>query len=200
MKSLGFCLVIGVSLAIGFSRFACAEKTTHPLCDHARAQIGVTVSYDPEYRKLDYPNGDVPQETGVCTDVVIRAFRKMGFDLQKLVHEDMAANFKKYPAQWGLKKPDKNIDHRRVPNLQTYFKRQGWDLPITDKASDYLPGDIVTWFLSGNSVPHIGIVSDKSSLLGTPLIIHNIGGGTQEHDCLFRYKITGHYRPQLLKK
>ena len=159
----------------------------------ARSQIGVTTSYDPAYRKIDYPNGDVPKETGVCSDVVVRALRIQGVDLQKNVHEDMATNFDAYPKNWGLKKPDKNIDHRRVPNLKTYFRRQGLSQPITEKPSDFSAGDIVAWDL-GKGVTHIGIVSENKSATGTPLIIHNIGRGAKEDDILFGYKIIGHYR------
>lgn len=164
----------------------------------ARRQIGVTVSYDPSYVSLKYPGGDVPMDRGVCTDVVIRAMRLLYLDLQKEVHEDMKKNFSAYPSKknWGLKKPDKNIDHRRVPNLRTFFTRKGWQVPITDNAADYLPGDIVTCTLGGK-LPHIMIVSDRQSEDGTPLIIHNIGDGTQEEDLLFAFPINGHFRPQL---
>jgi len=160
----------------------------------ARRQIGVTVSYDPAYRKLGYPGGDVPRTSGVCTDVIIRALRDARkVDLQKLVHEDMKGSFAKYPQNWGLKKPDANIDHRRVPNLQYYFKRKGWSLKATKTASDYEPGDFVTVIVGGR-LPHIMIVSDKKAADGTPLVIHNIGSGTKEEDCLFAYPLTGHYR------
>lgn len=165
------------------------------LAEAARKQIGVTTSYDPAYRKLTYPGGDVPNHTGVCSDVVIRALRTQGVDLQKAVHEDMTANFGRYPKNWGLKKPDRNIDHRRVPNLATWFQRQGWSLPATTRPADYAPGDIVTWDLPGG-LKHIGIVSDKKSAAGTPLIIHNIGAGTVEEDTLTAWKITGHFRAQ----
>ena len=164
----------------------------------ARKQIGVTVSYDPAYVRLPYPGGDVPASRGVCTDVVIRALRTQRIDLQQRVHEDMRAHFAKYPQKWGLRGPDSNIDHRRVPNLQTWFERQGWSLPVTSRAADYRVGDLVTWMLPGN-LPHIGIVSDRRTMVrGTPLIIHNIGRGTREEDILFDHKITGHYRPVLL--
>ena len=152
------------------------------------------VTYDPSYFSIDYPNGDVPSDKGVCTDVVIRAYRKMGVDLQKEVHEDMKANFSLYPKIWGLKRPDKNIDHRRVPNLMTYFKRQGAEKPITKDASDYKPGDVVSWNLGG-AITHIGIVVNKKSSDGKRyLIVHNIGGGQVLEDCLFDYRIIGHYR------
>lgn len=162
----------------------------------ARSQIGVTTSYDGSYVSIAYPNGDVPKETGVCTDVVIRAFRPSGLDLQSAVHQDMKANFNVYPKMWGLKTTDKNIDHRRVPNLACYFKRQGWAQPITDKAENYKAGDIICWDLGGGN-PHIGIVSEQTSLTGTPLIIHNIGSGAKEDNCLFDFKITEHFRPKL---
>ena len=159
----------------------------------ARSQIGRTVSYDAAYRKLPYPGGDVPINTGVCTDVVVRALREQGIDLQKLVHEDMKRNFAAYPKKWGLKAPDANIDHRRVPNLMTFLQRQGAAQAVTNRVEQFRPGDIVSWDLS-SGVPHIGIVSDRRSAKGTPLIIHNIGRGTQEEDLLFGFKMTGHYR------
>ena len=162
----------------------------------ARKQIGVTISYDPAYVRLPYPGGDIPESRGVCTDVVIRALRTQRIDLQQRIHEDMRAHFAKYPQKWRLRGPDSNIDHRRVPNLQTWFERQGWSLPVTSRAADYRAGDLVTWMLPGN-LPHIGIVSDRKTMLGgTPLIVHNIGRGTREEDILFDHKITGHYRPK----
>ena len=152
------------------------------------------VTYDPSYFSIDYPNGDVPSDKGVCTDVVIRAYRKIGIDLQKEVHEDMKPNFSSYPKIWGLKSTDKNIDHRRVPNLMTFFKRRGAEKPISEKASDYKPGDIVCWNLGG-AITHIGIVVNKKSKDGKRnLIVHNIGGGQVLEDCLFDFKIIGHYR------
>jgi len=151
------------------------------------------VVYDPTYFNISYPNGDVPSDKGVCTDVVIRAYRKLGIDLQKEVHEDMKANFQKYPKNWGLKHPDKNIDHRRVPNLMVFFTRYGQVKPITDKPEDYSPGHIVCWNLGG-AVTHIGLVVNKKSADGKRyLIVHNIGGGQVLADCLFEYKIIGHY-------
>ncbi|WP_330441846.1 DUF1287 domain-containing protein [Flavobacterium sp. C4GT6] len=151
------------------------------------------VRYDPSYVKIKYPNGDVPAHTGVCTDVVIRAYRKLGIDLQKEVHEDMKANFSKYPKSWGLKSTDTNIDHRRVPNLQTFFTRKGEKLTVTQKGSDYKPGDLVTWMLGGN-LPHIGIVVNKKGKSGNYMIVHNIGSGQVLEDCLFDYSVSGHYR------
>lgn len=164
-----------------------------PLSQAARAQIGITTQYDGSYQTLAYPMGDVAPHTGVCTDVIIRALREQGIDLQKLVHEDMQKHFAQYPKIWGLKRPDRNIDHRRVPNLQTYFRRHAQSLPLSKQAADYQAGDIVTWRLPQN-LPHIGIVSERQAADGTPLIIHNIGSGTQEENILFQFEITGHYR------
>lgn len=154
------------------------------------------VTYDGSYIDIQYPEGDVPPNIGVCSDVVIRSYRKLGVDLQVLVHEDMKKNFGAYPAAriWGQSKPDTNIDHRRVPNLQTFFSRHGTSLEVSLDPGDYLPGDLVTWLLPGN-LPHIGIVSQKKSKDGKrPLIVHNIGAGPQLEDMLFTYEITGHYR------
>jgi len=157
-------------------------------------QIGVTVGYDPAYVVLDYPGGDVAPDVGVCTDVVIRALRKAyRVDLQKAVHEDMKRSFSMYPKNWGLRGTDRNIDHRRVLNLQTYFKRSGHSLPVTKDAKDYRPGDLVTCIVPPN-LPHIMIVSDGKGSDGVPLVIHNIGGGTREEDRLFDFKLVGHYR------
>jgi uncharacterized protein len=160
----------------------------------ARAQVGVTLIYDPSYQQIAYPMGDVPIARGVCSDVVIRAFRTLGVDLQQELHRDMKRHFAAYPKHWGLAKPDRNIDHRRVPNLATWFKRQGYALPVSQDAATYMPGDIVTWILGGGQ-PHIGIVSDRRSEDGArPLVIHNIGWGAREEDALFEYRITGHFR------
>ena len=164
------------------------------IIDGAVDQVGQTTGYDPSYQKLDYPNGDVPIETGVCSDVIVRAFRKGGIDLQKTVHEDMQSNFSVYPTKWGLKSPDANIDHRRVPNLMTYFSRKGKSLSTNTDSENFLPGDIVTWDL-GFGTDHVGIVSNvwyKPSQ--RYLIVHNIGAGAQMEDVLFAWKITGHYR------
>jgi uncharacterized protein len=174
--------------------FAQSNDKSTQLIAAARAQIGRTVTYDPAYVKLSYPGGDVPEERGVCTDVVIRAYREaFGIDLQKLVHEDMRKNFAAYPTRWGLKKPDRNIDHRRVPNLQTFFARKGAAMEISKVWPGYHAGDLVTMMLPGN-LPHIGIVSYEVSEKNIPLLIHNIGGGTQEENVLQRYEITGRYR------
>lgn len=157
--------------------------------------IDPSIVYDPSYTKIKYPGGDISEDKGVCTDVVIRTYRRLGIDLQQEVHEDMSNNFIKYPSKriWGLSSPDTNIDHRRVPNLQVFFSRKGQTLPISNKASDYHAGDIVTWDL-GKGMTHIGIVINKKSARGNPLIVHNIGSGQIAEDLLFRYKITGHYR------
>jgi uncharacterized protein len=160
----------------------------------ARLQTLDSVTYDGAYTRIAYPMGDVPKNRGVCTDVIIRAYRAIGIDLQALVHEDMRENFNLYPRLWGLRKPDANIDHRRVPNLQRFLERQQSKLPIARTGDGYQAGDLVTWMLPGN-LPHIGIVSDRSAAVsGRPLVIHNIGRGPKEEDALFTYPITGHYR------
>ncbi|MBK8807075.1 MAG: DUF1287 domain-containing protein [Bacteroidales bacterium] len=152
------------------------------------------VEYDPAYFSIDYPNGDVPSNKGVCTDVIIRTYRKMGTDLQKEVHEDMKVNFSVYPNNWNLKKPDKNIDHRRVPNLMTFFSRHGEIKTLSSNPEDYIPGDIVCWNLGG-SLTHIGMVINKKSADEKRyLIVHNIGAGQVIEDCLLNFKIIGHYR------
>lgn len=179
-----FLLWTGPALAVSADQLVAAalERTRH------------TVVYDPAYRTIAYPMGDVPAATGVCTDEVIRAYRALGIDLQRLVHEDMRAAFQSYPGTWGLKRPDPNIDHRRVPNLRVFFARHGRSLPVTARGADYAPGDLVTWTLPGN-LPHIGMVTDRKSADGArPLIVHNIGAGPVLEDMLFDYEITGHYR------
>ncbi len=164
------------------------------LVDAALERIHHRVAYDGSYRKIGYPGGDVPDHIGVCTDVVIRTYRAIGIDLQKTVHEDMSRNFATYPQIWGIDRPDSNIDHRRVPNLQTFFSRNGTTLPKSNDPEDYAPGDLVTWMLPGN-LPHIGIVIDRRSIDGgRPLIVHNIGAGPKVGDVLFDFPITGHYR------
>ncbi|HEX3561105.1 MAG TPA: DUF1287 domain-containing protein [Pyrinomonadaceae bacterium] len=162
---------------------AAVERTSHQ------------VRYDASYFRISYPNGDVPAEVGVCTDEVIRAYRAVGVDLQREVHEDVERAFDSYPHKWGLKKTDANIDHRRVPNLMTFFERQGAQLPVTDDARDYKPGDLVTWDLN-SQMTHIGIVVNVPSDADANrlLIVHNIGAGPQMEDVLFNWKITGHYR------
>jgi uncharacterized protein YijF (DUF1287 family) len=161
----------------------------------ARAQLGVTVRYDPSYQRLAYPGGDVPLDRGVCTDVVIRAYRRIGIDLQEKVHKDMRLAWREYPhpEKWGLKSTDTNIDHRRVPNLDTFFRRHGTSLPLTGGPAEFHPGDIVVWMLPVG-LPHIGIVSDRMSPAGRPLVIHNIASGVKMDDVLFAFTITGHYR------
>jgi uncharacterized protein YijF (DUF1287 family) len=154
------------------------------------------VRYDGAYYPIDYPNGDVPKDVGVCTDVIIRSYRVLGVDLQRRVHEDMVAHFDAYPSRriWGLEATDRNIDHRRVPNLKVFFQRQGVSLAVTQSIADYLAGDLVTWRLPGG-LPHIGMVTNRRSVVtGNPLIVHNIGSGPRLEDRLFDYEITGHYR------
>ena len=164
------------------------------LADSALVLTKQRVMYDPAYFRIDYPNGDIPSNKGVCTDVVIRAYRKMGIDLQKEVHEDMKANFSKYPKNWGLTSTDRNIDHRRVPNLMMFFSRYGTVKKMSQESEDYLPGDIVCWNLGGG-ITHIGIVSKEKALYENRyFIVHNIGAGQVLEDCLFNYKIIGHYR------
>lgn len=162
------------------------------LLEGAYLQVGKTASYDGAYRVIPYPGGDVPIESGACTDVLVRAYRHAGIDLQVLVHEDMSRAFRAYPRLWGLSRPDRNIDHRRVPNLATFLRRHGVILPASHRAADYEPGDIVTWRLS-SGLPHIGIVSDRTSG-ASRLVVHNVGEGTKVEDALFQYEITGHYR------
>lgn len=174
-----------------------AVPISPPLVSAARAQVGVTRIYDPAYVELSYPGGDVPPDRGVCTDVVVRALRTQGLDLQQTMHEDMQAHFAEYPQQWGLTGPNANIDHRRVPNQMLWFQRQGWSRPASTQAADYAAGDIVAWKLNSGPL-HIGIVSDRKTTDGTPLVIHNIGNGTQEDDILFQHTIIGHYRARNL--
>ncbi len=153
------------------------------------------VRYDPAYVRIPYPGGDVPVDTGVCTDEIIRSYRSVGVDLQKEVHEDMVQNFDRYPRRWRwlLSRPDSNIDHRRVPNLMVFFSRKGESLPLSGRADDYKPGDLVTWDLGGG-VPHIGVVvNQKSSQSGRYMIVHNIGQGPRMEDVLFAWRVTGHY-------
>ena len=192
MKTL---IILTAWLVIVTGVNAAEEALSLRIVEAARQQIGVTTDYDPSYTKLKYPGGDVPLRTGVCSDVIVRSLRAVGIDLQKEVHEDMRKNFSVYPERWELKAPDKNIDHRRVPNLMRYLERHHvW---LQEKLTrpyvwTYAPGDIVAWDLGGG-VTHIGIVSDKKSG-DTPLIIHNIGSGTKEADILFKYQVIGHYR------
>jgi len=188
-------MIIGLTfLLLTFQSIASANADK--LVFQAKERLNHNITYDGRYIAIDYPNGDVPSNIGVCTDVIIRSYRGIGIDLQKLVHEDIKTHFSQYPSKriWGLSRPDKNIDHRRVPNLQTFFKRNGESLSISTDGADYLAGDVVSWILPGN-LPHIGIVSDEtSSTSGLPLIVHNIGSGPKMEDVLFTYTITGHYR------
>lgn len=166
------------------------------LSNAALSVIDPNVTYDPSYTRIKYPNGDVPKNKGVCTDVVIRAYRKLGIDLQKEVHEDLKANFLLYPnlKKWGLKKPDTNIDHRRVPNLEVFFGRKGKTLPLSENAEDYKTGELVTWMINGK-LPHIGIITHQKSRDGKrPMLVHNVGGGQVLEDCLFSYDIVGHFK------
>lgn len=177
---------------------ACAPPAAarQPLVEAARAQVGVTVAYDPAYRRLDYPGGDVPIDRGVCTDVIVRALRRLGIDLQARIHEDKRANPDAYPRRWRHQPADASIDHRRVPNQMAWFARQGWRLDPGTRGTGFAAGDIVAWDLGGG-VLHVGIVSDRRAPDGTPLVLHNIARGTREEDLLLRYRIIGHYRPRL---
>jgi len=189
-------ILIAVTLFLIAPRVDADPAFAARLVEAAIERTEHTVRYDGSYVSIPYPGGDVSAGTGVCTDVVIRSYRKLGIDLQKLVHLDIARNFHLYPARrlWGQTKPDTNIDHRRVPNLQTFFMRKGRSLRVSSKPSDYRPGDLVTWMLPGN-LPHIGIVTDRVSRDGErPLVVHNIGDGPRLEDILFLYPITGHYR------
>ena len=189
MRSLALILCLTLALPV-----SAAGVVPSRLAEAARDQVGVTVIYDPAYVSLEFPGGDIPRDRGVCTDVIVRALRDAwGVDLQVAVNRDMREDFRAYPAFWGLSRPDRNIDHRRVPNLQTLFARIGAEVPLADGPAPYLPGDIVTWTLPGN-LPHIGIVSDRRAEDGTPLILHNIGSGAREENILFAYPMTGHYR------
>lgn len=211
LRVVPFCLILVVAWSCQRPRLALKSATPSPspiaralpanaspqlrlLIDGAVAQSKVTTGYDPAWVRIDYPNGDVPPETGVCSDIVVRAFRKAGIDLQKEVHEDMTLAWSSYPKKWGASGTDTNIDHRRVLNLTTFFDREGKSLPTTENRADYLPGDIVAWELS-NGVEHIGIMTD---LWSEPerhcLLVHNIGAGARIEDVLFSWKIIGHYR------
>jgi len=173
-----------------------AQSIGERVADAAIAQTAHAVVYDPSYVSIPYPGGDVPEGTGVCADVVIRALRIIGVDLQQLVHEDMTEAFAAYPTHWGLSRPDPNIDHRRVPNLEKFLTRAGARLPPSSNFEDYEPGDIVAWNLRGDAgfLPHIGVVTERTGASGAPLVVHNIGAGPQLDDVLFDWKITGHYR------
>ena len=185
-------VVVGLATTTVTAPSASAAPTSDAmrLVIAARSQVGVTTGYDPAYVALRYPGGDVDPSTGVCSDVVIRALRGLNIDLQERIHRDIVANRAAYPKKWGLKKADPNIDHRRVRNISTYFARRGYSLPVSTDAKQYRPGDIVAMEIP---LDHIGIVSDRSKD-GRPLVIHNVGSGTQEEDVLFAWKIVGHYR------
>jgi hypothetical protein len=195
MKNINLLIFILFTLTV--SKVVNANNFEDDFIAAAMERTTKKITYDGGYYAIAYPNGDVPENIGVCTDVVIRSYRQLGIDLQKLLHEDITANFDKYPSSriWGLTKPDKNIDHRRVPNLKVFFARYGNSLAVTNNPKDYKPGDLVTWVLPGN-LPHIGIVTNDLSEQGVPLIVHNIGRGPKLEDRLFSYKITGHYRYQ----
>ncbi len=158
----------------------------------AYKQVGATLHYDGSYRSIPFPAGDVPIERGVCTDVIVRAYRHAGIDLQLLVNQDMSRAFQHYPQLWGLSRPDPNIDHRRVANLATFFRRHGQTVSTSSRPEDYRAGDIVTWRLPSGA-PHIGLISDRLQG-GKPLVVHNIGAGVQVEDVLLSFEITGHYR------
>ncbi|MCJ8268240.1 MAG: DUF1287 domain-containing protein [Psychrosphaera sp.] len=187
---------VGLIVVMFLLPFAVQASFADNLVAAAHERLKSKVTYDGSYIAIPYPNGDVPKNIGVCTDVVIRAYRTIGIDLQQLVHEDMKSAFSAYPSKrmWGLTTTDSNIDHRRVPNLRTFFKRHGEVLKVSKNAADYKPGDLVTWTL-GAGLPHIGIVVDKKhGFSGNPMIVHNVGQGPKMDDFLFSFKITGHYR------
>ena len=191
---------LGLALA-GCGQAAAQVRTASPralsLIAAARRQIGVTLAYDPAYTRIAYPLGDVSRAKGVCTDVLIRAYRDaLGIDLQREVHQDMAAHFAAYPRRWGLRRADPNIDHRRVPNLETFWTRARGRLPIPGDPQSWQPGDLFTLLIDGR-LPHTGIVSDRIAANGNPLVIHNIGAGTREEDALFDYRLTGRFRWRL---
>lgn len=187
-KKILSCLLF-IAAGWGFSQDLFSDKLSNAAIELTDQQV----TYDPSYFSIDYPNGDVPKGKGVCTDVVIRAYRKLGVDLQKEIHEDMKSNFDLYPSIWGLTKTDRNIDHRRVPNLMTYFSRFGKSNPISSNAEDYKAGDIVCWNLGG-AITHIGILVNRKSKDGERnMVVHNIGSGQVVADILFKYKIIGHY-------
>jgi uncharacterized protein YijF (DUF1287 family) len=197
---LAFAAGVGLALSAARAQPAPARASVWPadgvvrLIAAAVDQTTRPVRYDGAYRRIPYPMGDVPPDTGVCTDVVIRAYRAVGIDLQQRVHEDMRADFGAYPRAWGMAHPDPNIDHRRVPNLQTFFRRRGAALARSNEPASYQAGDLVTWMLPGN-LPHIGVVIDRRSADGRrPLVVHNIGRGPEIEDALLKFPVTGHYR------
>ena len=207
MRTVSIFLLVMMIMGCGSERISPSRAVEKPptieipqgpvrsVIESAMSQTKTTTGYTQKYFSLAYPNGDVPVETGACSDVVVRSFRAAGVDLQKEVHEDMAKNFSDYPQKWGLAKPDTNIDHRRVPNLQKFFDRSGKSVSITANGSDYLPGDVVSWDLDGKGMTHIGVISNLwNESKKRYLIIHNIGSGARAEDRLFDWKITGHYR------
>lgn len=191
---IGFILVTVAAAQTNVSSNDGHQKFLQDLSAAAIERTHHAVRYDPAYVRIPYPGGDVRSDTGVCTDEVVRAYRTVGVDLQKEVHEDMLKNFAAYPHSWLVWHPDSNIDHRRVPNLRVFFSRHGTVLPVTSDVNDYRPGDVVTWDLGGG-VPHIGIVVDRKSAGSRGyMIVHNIGEGPRMENVLFNWKITGHYR------
>jgi uncharacterized protein len=196
-------------LALAITFFTCSDKINkdeeskvinksfeEKLSDAAISIIDNSILYDPSYISIKYPNGDVPKNKGVCTDVIIRSYRKLGIDLQKEVHEDMKSHFSQYPnlKKWGMTKTDTNIDHRRVPNLEIFFERKGTKLTVSNNPNDYKTGEIVTWLINGK-LPHIGIITNKKSSDGKrPMLVHNVGNGQVLEDCLFNYEIVGHFK------
>ena len=192
------CFLLLLTLAPAHASAPAPASTTRPdsvirhVLEGAYRQVGVTVRYDGSYQPIRFPGGDVPRERGVCTDVIVRAYREAGIDLQALVHQDMSRHFRAYPPLWGLSEPDPNIDHRRVGNLATFFARYGDRLPLSSRSEDFRAGDVVTWRLPSGR-PHIGLVTDRVRD-GTPLIVHNVGAGVQVEDVLFSYEMTGHFR------
>ncbi len=186
-------VILGLILAILPTTTAEAQGSRiAQVIEGAHQQVGTTLYYDGSYRPIPFPGGDVPIERGVCTDVIVRAYRHAGIDLQLLINRDMSRAFQSYPGLWGLSQPDPNIDHRRVPNLAMFFRRHGQSVPVSFRREDYRAGDIVTWRLP-SGVTHIGLISDRL-MSGRLLVIHNIGAGVQLEDVLFTYEITGHYR------
>jgi uncharacterized protein len=192
MRTIGISAICLTMISSSAGRAEEPPSDLHRVIQSAYAQVGVTLLYDPAYVSMPFPGGDVPAERGVCTDVIIRAYRSIGVDLQLLVNQDMRKAFPAYPRKWSLSRPDPNIDHRRVENLAVFFARHGQTLPVSNEAADYRPGDLVTWRLPDGH-PHIGLVSDRSAN-GRPLLVHNIGAGAKVEDILFAFTITGHYR------
>ncbi len=187
------CIILFFFIALAGIRSYSQDSFALKLSDAALKLTRDKVKYDPKYYSINYPNGDIPAGLGVCTDVVIRAYRKLNIDLQKEVHEHMKKNLSSYPHKWGRTSTDRNIDHRRVPNLMVFFKRKGLEKPVSTNPDDYVPGDLVTWILPRN-LTHIGVVVNRKSADGKRfLVVHNIGAGQVLEDCLFRYQIIGHY-------